>query len=63
MPLNLSLGSDCGATCIEVYGRCVEKHTTMQHILYRMTSDGEMSQKNETQHFRDISTDETEITQ
>lgn len=29
---HLALGPDCGAGCIEVYGRGMEKHTKTKHI-------------------------------
>lgn len=32
MSLSLSVVSDGGVSCIEVYGRCIEKQTTTQHI-------------------------------
>ena len=30
--LNLALVPDCGVSCIEVYGRCMEKHSEAQRI-------------------------------
>ena len=32
MSPHLAQGSDCGDGCIEVYGRCMEKHTKTKHI-------------------------------
>ena len=32
MSPHLALGPDCSAGCIEVYGRCTEKHTKTKHM-------------------------------
>lgn len=48
--LNLALVPDCGDSSIEVYGRCLEKHT----YLRRKTSDEEKPRENEGTHLREL---------
>lgn len=45
-----NLGPDCGADCIEVYGRHVEKHAKNTTNPSPMTSDEEMPSEHERTH-------------
>ena len=46
----LALGPDCGAGCIEIYVRHMEKHAKNTSYSRRMTYDEEMPSEHERTH-------------